>query len=118
MLRSICHPPSFCSSRSTSSAPHARSGAAAVAGGGGGLPGGPLAAGEAAAAQQAVAAPARVAGVGRPGGLLLPHELVDVLPPPGPRHTAAFQATAPPASRGSRCQLISFDSGNGVAGFL
>ena len=113
------------SSRSKSSAGNARGGAPAAAAAGGRelLGGRPAAAGEAAAAAappEGVAAPARAAGLGRPRGLLLRHELVDVLPPPGPRSAPALPAAPPPAPRGRRRpqQLVALDSGNLERGLL
>lgn len=61
-----------------------------------------------------MAAPAQAAGLGRPRGLLLRHELVDVLPTSGPLGAPAFPAEAPPAPRARHCQFVALDSGNTV----
>jgi hypothetical protein len=93
---------------------NARGGAApaAAAPGGGELPGGCCtAAGEAAAAAEGVAAPAQVAGLGRPRGILLHHELVDVLPTSGPLGAPALPVEAPPTPRARYCQFVALDSG-------
>jgi hypothetical protein len=93
--------------------------AATAAVGGGELPGVCCAAaGEAAAAAEGVAAPARVAGLGRPRGLLLHHELVDVLSTSGPLGAPALSAEAPCAPRVRHCQFVALDSGNAAVGLL
>lgn len=93
---------------------NARGGSTPAAAGGGELPGGwCAAAGEAAAAAEGVAAPAQVAGLGRPRGILLHHELVDVLPTSGPLGAPALPVEAPPTPRARYCQFVALDSGRG-----
>lgn len=53
--------------------------------------------------------------MGRAGGLLLRHELVDVLPPPGPRRALALPPPPPPLARRQR---VAVHSGKGVASLL
>jgi hypothetical protein len=67
---------------------------------------------------EAVVAPVQTAGMGRPGGLLLRHELVDDLPPPGPCRVPALPATVPPAPHGPHHQLDSLNTGGAKGGFL
>ena len=70
------------------------------------------------AAAQGVAPPARAALLGRPRRLLLPHELVDVLPPPGPRHAPALPPPPPPAPRRCRRQRLALHPGNACRCFF
>ena len=93
---------------------------AAAAPGGGEFPGvRRAAAGEAAsAAAEGVAAPSQVAGLGRPRGLLLHHELVDVLQTSGPLGAPALPAEAPPSPRARHYQFVALDSGNAMVGLL